>query len=35
MGMRADRRNMGRLTFYPLAVGVFLLVDMALRATGH
>jgi len=26
---------MGRLTFYPLAIGVFLLVDMALRATGH
>jgi len=26
---------MGRLTFYPLAVGVFLLVDMMLRATGH
>jgi len=25
----------GRLTFYPLAIGLFLLVDIALRATGH
>ena len=28
-------RRVGRLTFYPLAIGLFLLVDMALRATGH
>ena len=33
--MPADRRNMGRLAFYPLAIGVFLVVDMTLRATGH
>jgi hypothetical protein len=26
---------MGRLTFYPLAIGLFLLVDLALRASGH
>jgi len=26
---------MGRLAFYPLAIGVFLVVDMTLRATGH
>ena len=27
--------NVGRLIFYPLAIGLFLLVDTALRATGH
>jgi len=26
---------MGRLVFYPLAIGLFLLLDMALRAHGH
>ena len=25
----------GRLTFYPLAIGLFVLVDMVLRAHGH
>lgn len=35
IGMPADRRNVGRLTFYPLAIGLFLVVDMTLRATGH
>jgi hypothetical protein len=33
--MPADSRCMGRLTFYPLAIGLFLLVDMTLRVTGH
>jgi len=26
---------MGRLVFYPVAIGLFLLIDMALRAHGH
>jgi len=26
---------MGRLTFYPLAIGLFVLIDLALRASGH
>jgi len=26
---------MGRLVFYPIAIGLFLLLDMALRAHGH
>jgi len=25
----------GRLTFYPLVIGLFLLVNLALRASGH
>jgi hypothetical protein len=33
--MRADTRSMGRPAFSPLGVGVFLLVDMTRRATGH
>jgi len=28
-------RSVGRLLFYPLAIGLFLLVDTALRVTGH
>ena len=31
----ADDTGMGRLVFYPLAIGLFLLLDMALRAHGH
>jgi len=27
--------QMGRLTFYPLAVALFVLIDLALRASGH
>jgi len=30
-----DTEVMRRLTFYPLAIGLFLLVDLALRASGH
>ena len=30
-----DTEAMGRLTFCPLAIGLFLLVDLALRASGH
>jgi len=26
---------MGRLVFYPMAIGLFVLLDMALRAHGH
>jgi len=26
---------MGRVVFYPVAIGLFLLLDMALRAHGH
>jgi len=26
---------MGRVVFYPVALGLFLLLDMALRAHGH
>jgi hypothetical protein len=32
---RPMARRVGRLIFYPLAIGLFLLVDTALRATGH
>jgi hypothetical protein len=32
---RADETSMGRLVFYPIAIGLFVLVDMALRAHGH
>jgi hypothetical protein len=31
----SDTAVMGRLVFYPLAIGLFLLADMALRAHGH
>jgi hypothetical protein len=31
----ADETGMGRLVFYPLAIGLFVLLDMALRAHGH
>jgi hypothetical protein len=27
--------SMGRLVFYPVAIGLFVLLDMALRAHGH
>jgi hypothetical protein len=27
--------QVGRLTFYPLAIGLFVLIDLALRASGH
>jgi hypothetical protein len=29
------RPGMGRLVFYPMAIGLFVLLDMALRAHGH
>ena len=32
---RADETAMGRLVFYPIAIGLFVLLDMALRAHGH
>ena len=32
---RPMERSVGRLIFYPIAIGLFLLVDTALRATGH
>jgi hypothetical protein len=31
----ADETSMGRLVFYPVAIGLFVLLDMALRAHGH
>jgi hypothetical protein len=31
----ADVTSMGRLVFYPVAIGLFVLLDMALRAHGH
>jgi hypothetical protein len=31
----ADETGMGRLVFYPMAIGLFVLLDMALRAHGH
>ena len=31
----SDTTYVGRLTFYPLAIGLFILVDLALRSTGH
>ena len=33
--VRADETGMGRLVFYPMAIGLFVLLDMALRAHGH
>jgi hypothetical protein len=32
---RADEASMARLVFYPIAIGLFVLLDMALRAHGH
>jgi len=31
----ADETGMGRLVVYPMAIGLFVLLDMALRAHGH
>jgi hypothetical protein len=31
----ADETGMGRLVFYPITIGLFVLLDMALRAHGH
>ena len=31
----ADENGMGRFVFYPIAIGLFVLLDMALRAHGH